>query len=49
MDAQEIVRRFAKAEADRQVVQSTWDIIEQFVVPFRGRFFKDTETENSVE
>ena len=49
MDAQEIVRRFAKAEADRQVVQSTWDIIEQFVVPFRGRFFKDMETENSVE
>lgn len=34
--------------SERKNVEGTWDLIEQFVAPFRTRFFEDTLTEGSV-
>ncbi len=49
MDNNEIKRRLARLESDRQVIQDTWDIIEKFVVPYRGEFFEDNKSENEID
>lgn len=49
MESKEIIRRFNRLSSDRSTVQQLWDTIEQFVMPYRGRFFKDSTSETDVE
>lgn len=49
MEASEIKQRFEKLVSLRQTVNETWDQIERFIAPYRGRFFKDETSENSIE
>ena len=42
-------RRFDRLLSDRSVAQETWDEIEAFVTPYRGRFFNDQRDEGSIE
>ena len=36
-------------KADRSNVEHLWDLIEQFVLPFRGNFFRDVNDEQSMD
>jgi len=49
MKNEEIVRRFSAAVQDRKVLDGTFEVIEQFVVPFRGEYFNEQQNELSVE
>jgi hypothetical protein len=49
MDNENIKRNFAALNQQRQVVQQTWDEIERYIAPYRGRFFRDERTESSIE
>jgi len=46
---QDIIRRFHAVKATRTTIQDTWDWIERYISPYRGRFFKDERSENSIE
>lgn len=48
MKPEEIVGRTHALKAQRANVQDIWDQITQFIAPYRGRFFKDEGSENSV-
>lgn len=45
----EIQRRRNALKADRNNVEGLWDLIEQFVLPFRGEFYRKVNSENSVD
>ena len=49
MDNREIMQRYGVVSAARTTVQETWDVIEEFVTPYRGRFFRDQRDEHSIE
>jgi len=49
MKAADVVARLSVLEGGRKVVEQTWQVIEQFVVPYRGDFFKTNASENEVE
>jgi len=49
MNPQEIIRRFEAVKSQRSIVEDTWDWIERYISPYRGRFFKDERSENSIE
>ena len=49
MDGKEIRARYDRLKQLRQTVNETWDQIERFIAPYRGRFFKDERSENSIE
>jgi hypothetical protein len=49
MKASEIVKRLQRVESSRTTIESTWDLIERYICPFRGNFFRDAESENSIE
>ena len=49
MKPRELIKRFDSVASDRAVVQSVWDAIEAFVTPYRGRMFKDTRNEGTIE
>jgi hypothetical protein len=36
-------------KADRSNVEHLWELIEQFVMPFRGEFYRDTTDEQSID
>ncbi|MCK4817635.1 hypothetical protein KA005_17835, partial [bacterium] len=44
-----IVKRLAALVADRKTADQTLEVIQKFVVPFRGEFFKEMTNEGSVE
>ena len=44
-----LAKRFAANEAGRKYTQSSWDELERYVVPYRGRMFQSETTEGSVE
>lgn len=48
-DNASIVKRFEQLWSTRKTVENTWDVIERFVAPYRGRFFQEVNTEHSVE
>lgn len=48
MDNIDIVKRFDKLVSDRKTVEDVWELINKFVVPFRGDFFRDVSSEHSV-
>lgn len=49
MKSSEIVRRGRACASNRYVVEDIWDYIERYFCPYRGRFFKDESSENSIE
>lgn len=49
MKASDIKKRFEALETERSTVEDVWRAIKQYVVPFRGDFFKEVNSEHSVE
>lgn len=49
MENSEIIRRYNAHKSDRTTIESVWDVIEQFVTPYRGRMFQDVKNESSVD
>lgn len=49
MKVDEIVRRQSALESDRNNIEGMWDLIETFVVPYRGKFFYDQNSESEVD
>ena len=49
MKPDEIKRRHGILKSQRQTVNETWDAIERYIAPYRGRFFKDERSEQSIE
>ncbi len=48
MKNEELIGRFRSVKTQRLQVQDTWDHIEKYIAPYRGSFFKDERSENSV-
>lgn len=49
MKNEEIISRLGKLEALRANVQDTWDEIERYIAPYRGKFFRDDRSELEAE
>ena len=49
MKNEDLIQRFGAVRNGRQTIQDTWDWIERYISPFRGRFFKDERSENSIQ
>jgi len=49
LDCKSLKVRLDKLIQDRKVVEEQWDLIQQFVVPYRGNFFRDVQSEGAVE
>lgn len=49
MKADEIIRRYRAVKSNRYSIEDTWDAIELYIAPYRGRFFKDEKQENSIQ
>lgn len=49
MECSELARRYSILQLERRPVESVWDIISRFVVPFRGEFFRDLKSEGEVD
>lgn len=47
--AMEHIRRLHRLDADRSNIERVWQVIERFVAPYRGDFFRDGNLEQSVE
>jgi hypothetical protein len=48
MDGKDIVKRFDMLVSQRKTVEDVWDVINKLVVPFRGDFFRDINSEHAV-
>jgi hypothetical protein len=48
MDGMEIKKRFDYLVTQRKTVEDIWDVINKLVVPFRGDFFRDINSEHAV-
>lgn len=50
MTPEVIIRRYQAQNAQRQLVEQTWDLVEKFIGPIRGgKFFQDNVGELSVD
>jgi len=49
MTPQETIKRFSALESQRKTVEQTWEVIERFVAPYRGKFFRDSPSEHGIE
>ncbi len=49
MQSAEIKKRFDALISQRKTLDSTLQVIEQYVVPFRGEFFRPLESEHEVD
>ncbi len=49
MTPDEIRKRFDTLESQRKTVEQQWQVIEKFVAPYKGKFFKTPAGEASVE
>ncbi len=49
MDAGEIVRRANALESQRKTLENTYQLIEKYVRPFSGEFFRPMNSENEVD
>jgi len=45
----QIIKIFELLWTQRKTVEQIWDVIERFVMPYRGRFFKEINSEHAVE
>ncbi len=48
MDGIDIRKRFDFLVSQRKTVEDVWDVINKLVVPFRGDFFRDINSEHAV-
>lgn len=48
MKAEEIIKRVERLHSVRTTPMQTWDVIEKFVVPYRGRFFQPENSEGEI-
>ena len=49
MKPEDICTKLRKLESDRETINEIWDQIVRYIAPYRGRFFKDEQSENSIE
>ncbi len=49
MEPVDIKRKWDTLKSDRHNIEDLWDLIEQFVLPFRGEFFRDNSSESEVD
>ena len=49
MDAAVIRQRFGALSSQRKTAEQTWQWIERYVVPFRGKFFRTQTSEHEIE
>lgn len=49
MKNQVIVSRGNRLKSNRSNVENIWDLIERYFAPYRGEFFKDSQSESAVE
>lgn len=49
MNELEIKKRLEALKTERSNIEHVWELVEQFCVPFRGEFFHDETSENSVD
>ena len=49
MKPEEIVARLGHLETERKTVEYQWDLIERFVVPGRGKFFRQNKSEHEID
>jgi hypothetical protein len=49
METSKIVAKLKYLESQRKTADQIWDLIRRFVMPMRSDFFKDTNSEHSVE
>ncbi len=49
MKTEEIIKRFNQVKSTRTTIEDTWDCVERYISPYRGRFFKDEKSENSID
>jgi len=49
METDLIRKRFEALFTQRKTVESTWDVIERFITPYRGGFFQDQRQETSID
>lgn len=47
--ALEHIKRLRMLESERTTIEGVWEIIERFVAPYRGEFYRDLAGENSVD
>jgi hypothetical protein len=45
----QIIKTFEQLWTQRKTVEQIWDVIERFIMPYRGRFFKEIHSEHAVE
>jgi hypothetical protein len=45
----ELCKRFDSLKSQRSNVEEVWEVIERYVAPYRGRFFRDGGGESSIE
>lgn len=48
MDCIELRKRYDQTKADRSAIEGVWELIEKYVVPFRGRFYGE-EHESAMD
>ncbi|MCP4099707.1 MAG: hypothetical protein GY748_26105, partial [Planctomycetaceae bacterium] len=44
-----IIRRLDALKSERSAVESLWEMIERFALPFRGEFYNTVTNENEVD
>lgn len=49
MKAEDIRRGYQAAKAERSNIESMWDVIERYIMPYRGEFFTKNESEESMD
>ena len=49
MDNSEIIGRYEALKSERSGIEEKWRDIEEYVTPYRGEFFKNSDNELSVE
>jgi len=48
MTPEDIVKRYELLKGERKTVESIWEDIERFVMPFRGEFYRELQSEMEV-
>lgn len=49
MKAEDIIKAYDSRKSERSGVEDLWNLIERFIMPFGGQFFRDKKTEGGVD
>ena len=49
MDSTELKQRYDVQRSERRTVEGVWDLIEKFIMPYRGKMFDEQQSETSIE